>query len=228
MAQQLTTRTPEGKRLVLRNGQAKRAFSFGGTWNEIRVGILVTADGSISISGAPGLWLGLMSGTANGVGDVSATHVIGVKPTGASASYNAGPPAYYTGSQWMAFKKVGTTVTSAAMGGVNLYLASAAPVTQNSALFLQVIKGSPFIIRMAGPNAISAVQANVTAAQVDAVLDLADFTNVASVLANYSTGSWNNLTINEGSDGTINGLNIWWERTSVGIEIPLVRFKKVS
>lgn len=231
MAQSILSRTisaANDNRLVLRSGQATRKFDFGNNWTKIRIGLLLSFDAAASILGTPRFFFGACNYAGGGWGSATTANSIGLWSTVTSWPL-ALTPAVLGGVGGAAImlngaKRIGSTVTTTGNGLTNV---SAAPASVRSAWFLEITKGSPFNLLAAGPSNQAAAQTNVTDAQFYDSIFAALMGDINTIIPGYHNMGIGTLTIDEGTNGILDALNIYWDR-SVPCELSHVRFRKVS
>lgn len=195
-----------------------------GTWNVVRVGILWSLRQDVFGTAIdPDFGFGLCSGTAATYGDASATHFVGV--TSEVGAF---------GLPWQAFgnflkavirptKQVGVTKTN----GTNLTVdhlvnANTGAVNNRSVTFIEFTKGSPnYSFKLFCRNLANASNPShsdfVTAMEA-----------VAPVIADHVFTGAQTLAVNEGVDGTLNAISLYWPLTTTSSEIDEVMVVKMS
>lgn len=242
MSQSIVSRTISSvvdKRLVLGNSQAARLFTITTAWTKIRIGIRVGLDaqGSTSnLTGTPRFAFGLchLDATAipssvagsNLYADVSCDHFFGMRSTQATWTYqaNAGDP--YLGNMTGAVtRRLLTTDTDSATMFTSIGMTTE-PDARRNAYFLDILKGSPNYTVWAGyPNNVSAHSADVTEGMFLQMMEAAAFSTGSVLTAILSgmtntTGAGTTLACDEGTVAReLNGIGVFWDRTSHLLEI---------
>lgn len=202
---------------MLANSHFARSISFAAGWTTLRVGLrLHMRNIGTDITGTPRFAFGLCSGTSNIFGDASVTHFVGALSSAASWTYGTGTPNYYYDpSQMVPAKKVGSTLTTGATFGQSVFAASAAVggSERRAMMFVDITTGSPnYTLKLwASGTATIPDQSNATF--------LAQMENNPPSLANYTYSAGKTIAVNEGTDGTLNAINVSWDRTTPVIEI---------
>ncbi len=219
------------QRLALLNGQASRVLAFTSSWTRIRLGMQFCISNVATISGVPVWALGATAGTANGFGDTSTTHFLGVRaPTTGNLVYTAGPPAYDAQSGGAGInlcKKVGTLITS--IQSAPTFNCSAAPTTNRSVVIVEITKGSPnFTVDCACASTTAAAQLDCTDTDFLNMMELASLTTIGTVKTGYTNAGAITTAIDEATNGFFTALNVFWDRTSAPLEISALRIKKLA
>jgi hypothetical protein len=157
------------------------------------------------------LFLGLCSGTSNQFGDSTTTHAVGIVTTGSwqfqTTFYNATSPA--------PAKRVGTTTTTGTVLAANAAIGctAAATTADRGMWFVDIIKGSPnYSFQLFAPS-------NAVAGDQSAATFLTNMEATTPSIVGYSFSAAQTLAVNEGTDGTLDSINISWDHTTPVIEI---------
>lgn len=223
MSQQLITYTGD-RRLALANGEAIRQPIWYSSWSRIRIGLLFSIDrnGSTSnITGTPLLAFGLCSGTTNIFISGTSDHVVGAKNINGTWTYNTSPVKYYasgSNNAYQGFKRVGTTITNASASFNNNLLGwPEASVPVRNAMILEITKGSPnFSMKFWSNNATGAQTDVPDAAFEEAMIvdDMANVGSVSSIGGGTVDATARTLAVDEGADGALDHLFVYWERVT--------------
>lgn len=236
MSQSIISRTISSvvdQRLVLSNGQAKRTFSYLTSWNVIRIGMLISFDGTsaANLTGTPLMLLAIMKDTANGFGNPSADHVVGARTIATQFTYNAGSgnPYFSSANPLQLVKKIGSTVTAGTGFGSGAFF-TANQTAKRNALILEITKGSPnFTISAIYPTSATIAQFDVTPSVFEDMMNASSMANAAAVPSTaYSAQGGVTIAIDETTNGFFNGINLFWDKTANPLEISVVRHRKIS
>ena len=202
------------KAIAMTNSAFARTLSIGTTWTKIRVGIRFHfRDLGSAPSGTPRFALGLCSGTTNIMGDASVTHWVGCITDAASWGYAAG--SHYGSITWSPAKKVNTTLTvgSSLTTTMGIPARAADNVADRMMLMVDIEKGSPnfsFASFWPGPtSSVDATKANFLSRMEEAT---------PSGFSTHTFTTGGSLAVSE-SDGTLNAINIAWDRASFAAEL---------
>lgn len=216
--------------MVLTNGQARREFDFLDDWQTVRIGMLLSFAAVATIPGSPRLKFGICAGVADeeGVADATTSHFLGMTTNSSDLTYNAGPTQYLdTGGSAQSIVKVGGTQTT--ISNALTLKFSADPTLVRSALFVEVVKGSPnFTVSFAGATSAGAAQTDITPALFLQMMEAASLSDLNAIVSGYTTGGHQSVAIDEATNGEFTGLNIYWDKASVGCEISEVRRRKMA
>lgn len=196
-----------------------------GTWNVVRVGMLWSLRQDVFQADIdPNFAFGLCSGTTNCYGDATVTHFVGI--TSEIGAF--GLPWQETAGGFLRAvmrpsKKVGATQSN----GTNLatnHLVYANTVVDNkrSITWIEFTKGSPnYSFKIFYRDTDAATDATVT--------DLEDtMEDLTPTLANHTFSAAQTLAVDEGVDGTLNAIQVYWPLTTTSAEIDAVRVFKIS
>lgn len=226
------------KKLVLQNDQAARLISIGSDWTTIRFGMRLAVDAAGLTNNLVGAvnYIGMCSGTANKVGDLTTTNFFGLAMDSSSLTYASGPPPYFNveGSAiYKLVKKVGTTVTkgSAIVGGAATGYSASGDV--RNAWVIEIVRGSPnYTLNFLYTTQVAAMQADVPYGALVQALEGATITDVKNVLNSYVGGGYyqnqtDSLAFDEVA-GPLNAFNIYWNLSSRPLEISEVLYVRVA
>lgn len=238
MSQTIATVSSD-KRLILSNGQAARAPVYGSSWTKIRIGLRLSFPAVATLAGTPTLVVGMCNGPAGptdlAFGNTTTTNFVGVRTNAASWTFggSAGTTGYFGSPiSFECCKKLVSTITGQGStlggGGAGLYL-SATDIVR-SVYLVQIEKGSPnYTFRIVGPNTLGAAQTDVTDAQFKSFMELdAALTSPNLIVANYVTLQSNNTLAASEVAGVLDHLNIYWDKTSVALNISDVAHRLVA
>jgi len=206
-------------------------------WNKIRLGIRwhMTSSGADIVGGASFV-MGFSSGPDYQYGDITTTHFCGIIFGDSSTAWTYGiggsqyqPGAFYAGMPIYAIVKVGTssTLSSAyqAPGSSTFIQAGAdANVADRDIFLLDVTKGSPNYTFTCWTrwNAPGYGEADWSSASL--LLLMTETTPAFVGMAQgpeaiYNTAASKTLAIDEGTNGTLNAINLAWNHTDAMVEI---------
>ena len=206
------------KAIVLVNDCFVRPVPIPNGWTTVRVGLrLHFTTGSIS---SPIMAVGLCAGSSNKICDASTSHFVGIIANGGFTNNGPGCGAVYFSVPLKAYKRVGTTDTIGSnITGDSRYGNSAdANCADRGILFIDITKGSPNYTINAW------YMANGTAPDVSKAI----FENMLNTLqgplqydggVNMVHGTDQTVAVNEGTDGTLDSLCVYWNQTAVSMEI---------
>jgi hypothetical protein len=188
------------KTALLSNSACARKIPIPLGWSKIRVGVRVQADASGATITTPTFALGLCSGTSNIFGDATVTHFVGF----------ADILTWTPSSGWFQIsvkpsKKVGSTLTQGtAIGSPVIWGNLGTDPARRSLLFADITKGSPnYTINFFARTALSVSDPTAT--------DFVTQMSLASPsLANHAAGTNQTIAVDEGTDGTLDSLNLFW------------------
>jgi len=219
-----TISSVDDKRIVLSNSNFARKFSVS-TWTKLRIALrLSITDSGANITSNPRLAIGLCSGSTNIFLDATTTNWAGCLMDGATWTRNAGPPINYAmpASGWVPAKRVGSTTTKGTTHHAgNDYLHDATAAFR-SLWCVDITKGSPnytFNLYMRNSAAVS----DVTLSNFLANVELAS----PAVNAQHFQSTQQTLAFDEVA-GTLDHVNIAWDRTDPKIEISDLAIVRLS
>jgi hypothetical protein len=203
--------------IVLSGGAYGRLVNLPVGWTKIRVGIRYHCTDSGLNMALPRFGLGFGSGVANQLGDYSATNFIGIVTNGAwirsATVYTLGTIGYYGA------KKVGSvlTFTAADVTSSGNQVASGNGAALGAAdlqvLFCDITKGSPNYT-ISGMVNTSAVAQNISAATF-----LAQMVVDPPVIAGHAYGNTPQTLAFDEVGGVLSSAQVWFDRSSIQIEI---------
>lgn len=191
------------------------------SWNKIRVGVRMCVTVQTSITGTPKFYIGVCNNSNaagnNGAGSRVTNHFVGMLSTTASWNFSAGP-GFYTVAFTSARRINATNVTS----GTGSSIITATPETARCMLAVDIDKTNPSAV------AVDLVGINNTVTGTPD-LSLANFIaqlkSDAIILDGYAkTSLTTSLTINEGTDGVLNSVNVSWMKTLERLEFSDVSY----
>lgn len=200
--------TSEGTNYAIKmsNSTFARPLTIPSTWQSIRIGIhLWMPPDNSSPTGTPRFAFGLSSGTSNQVGDSNTTHFVGVITN--SNTWTKSGSFSYNSIAFAPCVKVGTTMTT----GSNMTGDSRLGISSSLACLwaLEITKGSPYTFKLWAPSVI-ANNLGITTTQFNIAMNAAkDGITLGSV------GTPQTLAVNEATNGTLNAINFWWNRTDM-------------
>lgn len=208
----------DDKRVVLANSPGARTMLMGNNWTTARIGLRVCLNdpGAATITGSPVFFMGVCSGTVDKYGMASVTHAFGMKVTSASWTRNTGTPNYYGTLSMFPCKKVLTVETVGGSAINTTKVISATPASHRTVWVIEVTKGVPnFTINGVFPT--SAQLADISEATFRTALEDPTLAGCATVLG-MSEGTARTQAVSE-SDGNLDSLGLFWNRTGPTIEV---------
>lgn len=191
-----------------------------GTWNVLRLGLLcgIRQDAPVSAI-SPVFAFGFCAGTANVFGDASVTHFVGVQMETAAWSINGD---YLDSDVNTPTKKVGVTQTDGTSMSATVFIhARQDTVNVRSVLMLELTKGSPnYSFRIFRR---SAAGIDITPVVFRAAMEAASPTATSHSFQGPQT-----LAVDEGVDGTLNAVNVYWNLTTSSLEVEEIMVVKMS
>lgn len=202
--------------IVMSNSCWAREISIPSTWTTIQLGLRWHwRDTGLNLVSLARLYIGVGHGTTNIIGDYSVDNWIGLISNAATWTRNVG---YYSGGQpFYGCTKVGTTRTlSAAVisssGSTSVSNGAATATADRCVEIVRITKGAPnFTIDNFEHNGATFV--DVSEASFLTTLEMA-----VPILANHQDGNAQTLAFSEAA-GTLNAIQIAWERSQPVIEI---------
>lgn len=217
-------KSPSGvddKRIKLANAQFARPFDVG-TWSKIRVFCRMSInDNAIMGVGNTIMMFGLCSGTTNLPGDATTQHAVGL---GTNSTWTSSSASYYS-AVGIFLSRIGTTLSFDLGGG------SAGTIgfgrndagIQRGLYFLDITKGSPnWTFHYFTRNGSTAV----VDVSYDTMMSIAEIETGMS-LTGHVLGTSRSFPVDEGTNGALNSVCMWWPRTVPVMEISdlgIVRF----
>ena len=204
------------RRMELGAAECVRRMVWEDDWTRLRIGVQGTFDDpTASLGGTPELSIGVCSGFSNVLSADSATHVLGMRHTVSTWTFVSGPPAYFTLSNtFQAFKKIGTTRTTATFGSSNFAFPCASTV--RGGLFFEIAKGSPnFTLYRVVPGS-SAGQDNVSdeAFQHSMETEAPLSSQVSSVIGGGAYAAASITFAVDEADGVLDHVFVYWSRST--------------
>lgn len=200
--------------IAMENSAFARTLSIGTSWTKLRIGIRFHfRDLGVAPSGTPRFAMGFCSGTTNIMGDASVTHWVGLITD--TATWGYAPGSHYGSITLSPAKKVGSTLTvgSSLTTTMGIPGRAADNVPDRMMLFADIEKGSPnFAFSSFWPGPTSAVDAS----RANFLSRMEESTPSAFSTHTFTTGG--SLAVSE-ADGTLNAINIAWDRASFAAEI---------
>jgi hypothetical protein len=188
------------KTALFSNGTCARKVTIPGGWSKVRVGVRLQIDGTGANITTPTFALGLCSGTTNIFGDATVTHFVGF----------ADILTWTVSSGWYPIsvkpsKKVGSTLTQGtALGSPVIWGNLGTDPARHSLWFVDITKGSPnYTINGFFRTALSV--SDPTASDF-----LTQMALVTPSLSNHAVGTDQTIAVNEGTDGTLDSINLFW------------------
>jgi len=217
----------DDKRIILSNGTFARLHGVA-SWTKLRVAVRWSmTDFGANLGSTPELSVGLCSGTTNIYKDATTTHFLGMQAFGATWTRATSPvnACYTTGaSSIRPMKRVGTTTTTGTSGGngFNLTADPTGSSTHRVMTFIDITAGSPNYT-IGGFLWDFGTSVDVTESDFLAQAELASPSFTGHVAATNAT-----IAANEGTDGALNAVNIYWDRTTPQIEISDIAVARLS
>lgn len=201
------------------NSTWARSVTLPASWSKIRLGLLhhmPNASAGTNITGTPGLYLGfchlINPNQGNLIGDATTDHFVGVFTNSATWTYNAG--ASCPANNALFFNIVMTPVVNVAgtpTTGSNIatdWITSACDGLR-TLTFLDVTKGSPnYTLNLYGNTSGSAADVTIGSFLTNVALS-------SPGLSGYGFQTSQTIAVNEGSNGTLNAVNVYWNRADV-------------
>lgn len=236
MSQSILKRTisaVDDKRLVLANGEALRNLAYLNNWTTVRIGLQISCELSAAISGTPQLAFGLSAGASHGFGDPVTTHFVGARPTATSATFGGTAPHYTQLTAWKPCKKVSGTITDgAAFTGVTTATIPKASDLVRQIVIVQVTKGSPnFTVQIVALTNATPIATDMTDTLFVNAMQAADMAGAAAALDGsgyYAASSVVSVAVDEATNGNLDSVDVFWDRTSTPMEISSIRHRKVA
>jgi hypothetical protein len=193
------------------NNTFARLVSIGTSWNTIRLGLRMhMADTGADLTGTPTFAMGFCAGTASQFGDATTTHFVGLKTNAATWNRSAN---FYNNATAVPTKRVGSTTTTGT-SLLNLVIPNGLGTGQGRYIFfVDLIKGSPnYTIKLF-------CDQTGTSGDQSAATFLAKMELVTPSLSGYTYSSGQTIAVNESTNGTLDCVNVSWDRTTPVIEI---------
>lgn len=225
-----TTAGDTERRLQIGAYTIGRKMGIGTTWNQLRIGLQCAFNMPTgNVTGTPNLSIGVCKDTTNLIGMASTDHFVGIKQKASVLSYYNYSASYrYLYGTWYGSKRVGTTDTDEASGvAVNAYI-SGYPTNERSIFLIEITKGSPnFTIQCAFKNNVDLVE--ITTAKFKAAMEAATLAAAVSGLGGSAVaGTARTLAVSEASNGYLNSIGVWYDRSTPEFEISEIAFRAIS
>jgi len=189
-------------------------------WNVLRLGLLcgIRQDVPVSVI-SPIFAFGFCAGTAAVFGDASATHFVGFHMEAGAWTINGD---YLDSDVNTPTKKVGVTQTDGtSVTGTNLFHAKQDTINVRSMLMLELTTGSPnYSFRL--------FRRSATGTDVSTATFRAQMEAITPTVTNHGFAGPQTLAVNEGVDGTLNAVNVYWNLTTSSMEIEEIMVVKAS
>lgn len=207
------------------NSTWARSVALPAAWGKIRFGLLLHfANAGAALTGTPVLAMGFCNGTSNIEGDASPAHFVGVKTNSASwtdlgcgganvlGTVTVQPAVNVAGSETL-----GTAITADARFSFS--------ATTTFLYFLDLTKGSPNytfnLFTVIGAGGSCGTGATVAQFLAQMALSSPSFTS-------HSYGTSQTLAVNEGANGALNAVNVWWNRSDYAAELGAIAVAVLS
>lgn len=204
--------------IQLSNGQFGRLINLPTGWTTIRMGLRyhMTNTGA-GLVGTPKFFFGFGHGTTNMIGDATCDHFVGTAFQD-TLDFVVGPPVYYQEHNinlWTTAVKVGgaLAVASPLATVFNISAGAATGALDRIVTFLTLTKGSPNYTFQGFYNNI------ITGVDITPTQFLAQMTQAAPALTNHTNGAAQTQAVNEAVNGTLNAVQVYWNRSDANIEI---------
>lgn len=251
LIQDITGGAETSRVVLLQNAQLYRKIR-DNNWDTLRIGVLLGLDDAAGAAAAEGatLALGLCSGASDGIGSETPGHWVGLVTWGnvKGAVSFVRTTAYVAGAR-TSIPFGNTAATSAHVGKVvgGVWTAGGTASSLESeyghfwstqdgngtvkngqkALFVTVTKGAPnYTVRVLYPNG-SATTANA-GFPVPRGVFLAQMDAATPSIHQHALGTARAFAVDEATDGTLDHVNIWWNRTSPGFWIDDISVVKLA
>jgi len=189
------------------------------TWNKLRIALrLSSTDTGAVIGGTPEFAVGLCAGTTNIYGDATTDHFAGLHTHGSQFDRGTvGGVPYYasTGSTVRPIKKVVSTVTTGTDIAVTavVVLGDAASAFHRVLLFVDITKGSPnYTFSLFWFTAGGLVDASASDFAIQAA-------SASPTFSQHQMSTGQTLAVDEATNGTLNCVNLLWDKATPQIEI---------
>jgi hypothetical protein len=196
--------------LQLGNEEFIRPMSFGTNWSKIRIGVVAALNATQGLRQA-GFLMGVCAGAGSSWKTVNTSEFVGVHfgatVENSTYAYVLGPPAYFTqaGVSVPSVTKLAGVVSNRGGANTTAYF-GAMPSTTRVAYFLDITKGSSYIVNALWPNSIANAQAD---------------NSIATFIANMETDGTPTNTASLGAQtfayagaGLLDTLNLSWNHST--------------
>lgn len=206
------------KAAEMTNSTWARPIAIPSNWTKLRVGVRCRCnDLGFGPSGTPRFAVGLSNGTTNIIGDASATHFVGVITDTVTWQYSGGTNGVYFGISPKPYKQVNGVDTFGTALSADARLQFLATNTSCCFWFIEIIKGSPNYTFNIFANIAAVVGGGgPTAGQFLSNLQAAAG---GCVQTSHAYGTSQTLAVNEGANGTLNAVNVWWNQAAFFIDL---------
>jgi hypothetical protein len=212
--------------IQMANSTWARPVTMPAAWTKIRLGLTMHfSNTGANISGNPIFVMGFNSGTANQYGSVTCQNFVGAAFDRATWTYNAGSTTWYSVPMPIGRVRVATTNTDSAAlatGANSIFNSGAATSSADRACyFIDLFKGSPnftFHVPFYLDNSLGGPAGDFTATTF---LFNMGILNPANPGGAYTQGSITDrtLAVDEAGNGTLNSINVYWNRADLSPEI---------
>jgi hypothetical protein len=208
----------EELRLALGTEQIISKLDIGTTWNSLRIVVNPQFQGTSNITSSPVFFVGLCSGNL-GYKDSSPKHVVGVKTTGATWTYNGSYLMFRnteSNNEHKPTKIVGAVETEGATEEAPI---SYAQGTRRLPIYYEITKnGSNFDFEMKAPYFSAGFSNDIDDYNWINETEMAagEFGDDVAYDTIYDLGS---LAVDESTDGNLDSLNIYWSKSTPKCEI---------
>lgn len=232
MAGSITYRTISGVddgRYSLSNSWKARKWDASyipATWTTLRVGICLNILDVTPLSGE-GLFVGICSGTTNPMGTETPAHFLGVNFHQAldgnfGTGVTAGGKKYFNPNQATLFK-VENGVESD-VSNINSTCRIFRGVSQRSALFIEITKGSPYSVNIAKPSSDAALDVDITLDQFKIMMEQA----LSSMSNGYTAAAADTVTIDTGTYGDWDAVGVSWATATANLEDCVIIVNRIA
>lgn len=222
------------KRIDLSNCQMLRRPVYLNNWTSMRIGLQLCFPSAATIVGSPKLYMGIGSGLTNGIGDATTTNWVGIFTNTATWTRTlSGAQAYAGGIEIRLAKRVGSTFTQHATGGMTTNSFFSLDAAFRAVLLLDITKGSPnysFTLGHTSSNS-GIIGIDNTVANMDAYMGLPlGMAGIGSVVnPNYvAIGGTNPTLAMSEAAGNLDCVQIYWDKTATPCEIEGVYHRKLA
>lgn len=211
------------QRIGLQNSFFARPHGIS-SWNTLRIGIRLQMENTgANLSGNPHIFFGLCCGTSAPMGSAIPTHAVGWWTNPATWVYTAASGSnltYYAGNTTnscagIVTVKGVTTASGVSAVAVQFNFPADPTAATRRMVFTDIFKGSPnYTFRVFIPNAA------VAAPDVLNTDFLAQLVKTTPSFTNHTYGASSGaVAVNEAVNGTLDCVNIWWNRSVPKIHI---------
>lgn len=210
--------------MTLPNTNPRRKMNISPTWTSLRIALRIripNPSGASTYSGTPTLAVGLSKGTATGVGDETTEHWVGALHTDTSWGYDSAGGSginRWNVSDVNAAVKVGGTMTTGTKF-VSTSIWQTHP-TWWGFYFVEITKGSPnWTINGFFPTIRSALNNTYPPSETNASMRLYAEQIGTVVKQYYGYGTPATVAVDEGANGVLDSVNIWWDRVWTTLQV---------